>query len=199
MGWPYLPFRLFPFLSSILTAVVLFLLLWTSCSLPLWDLCACYSLYLKWYSCISVSYLTPSYPLDLNPIIAPQRSLPWLFWPYPKFLCSFTAPHIDTSFSVLTTVVILYLSVLLSHHLPVWSSALWTYPTHGAIIYGTLFAGYFSKTSSPWSLCICTILSKSLYWFEFGSLSLCAVISSCLMSHLPTNGSNLVASILAVE
>ena len=116
-----------------------------------------------------------------------------------KLHLSFTAPHIDTSFSILITVVILYLSVLLSHHLPVWSSALWTYPTHGAIISGTLFAGYFSRTSSPWSLCICTILSKSLYWFEIGSLSLCVVISSCLMSHLPMNGSNLVASILAVE
>ena len=87
MGWPYLPFRLFTFLSTILTAVVLFLFLWTSCSLPLWDLCACYSLYLKWYSCISVSYLTPSYPLDLNRTIASQRSLPWLFWPHPNFIC----------------------------------------------------------------------------------------------------------------
>ena len=144
---------------------------WTSCSLPFWDLCACYSLYLKLYSCISLSYLTPSYPLDLNPIIAFQRSLPRLFWARPNFfLCSFMAPHIDTSSGVLTTVVIFYLSVWLSHHLPVWSSPLWTHAPHGAITSGTLLAGCFSKTSSPRSLCMCTILSKSLDWLEFGSL-----------------------------
>ena len=171
MGWPLFAFQtLHILLEHSDHSGPLFVSLSIMPPPPLGSLCLLYSL-LKLCSCISLSYLTPSYPLDFNPVIAFQRSLPWLFWAHPNFfLCSFTAPHIDTSSGVLTTVVIFYLSVLLSHHLPVWSSPLWTHPTHGAIISGTLLAGCFSKTSGPRSLCVYTILSKSLDWLEFGSL-----------------------------